>query len=74
MVIETVQNSLWNMVKGIVGIGQQPDSPPSRKIKLTTVDAYSLPQTVRAIRVISGGAWVSYKCEDSIVRPGETMT
>lgn len=45
----------------------------SERMTLTEQDAFTLPQKVRLIRVISGTAWVSVGREDVIVRPAETL-
>jgi hypothetical protein len=45
----------------------------SERMTLTEQDAFTLPQKVRFIRVISGTAWVSVGREDVIVRPAETL-
>lgn len=70
-----VQTNLWGMLKGTFGIAENSsaDQSPRRTIKLTTVDAYRLPDNARAIRVIAGGAWVSYNHEDTVLRPGAIM-
>lgn len=48
-------------------------NPDSERMTITEKEAFTLPKSVRSIRVISGTAWVSVGREDIIVRPAETL-
>ncbi len=45
-----------------------------KQFTLVRGETRRLPNSFNAIHVISGCAWVSYKGEDSILIPGDTLT
>ena len=50
------------------------DHVASRRIRVTEDEARLLPQDARAIRVFSGGAWVSHRGQDFVLREGQTLS
>lgn len=69
----TTQQRFWQSLKRAL-TGDEPDQRDgARRISVYEVEAYTLPRHVRRVRVVSGGAWISYKREDILLYAGQDM-
>lgn len=75
MTTQPVQLKWWQVIKNV--LDGQPGDPQrwdcSRRVVLTETEAYTLPQGTRRVRVVKGGAWISYLREDVVLRAGQML-
>lgn len=76
MTTRTIDRSFWQVLRETLagGKGAIPRWQCYRRVIVSEAEAYTLPREVREVRVVNGGAWVSYLREDVIVPTGETLS
>ena len=75
MTTQVVSNRWWRTLKQVfAGVETQSDAQDhAQLLTVSEANAYTLPRTTRRIRVIQGGAWVSHRAEDLVVKAGQTL-
>ncbi|MBZ0300257.1 MAG: hypothetical protein K8J31_10965 [Anaerolineae bacterium] len=75
MAANTIEPRWWQSIRDLwTGTTSQPERLACfRRVTIEETKAYTLPRDISQIRVVRGGAWVSYQREDVVVYSGQTL-
>lgn len=71
--MSTLATPFLQSIKNVLMGQPRPDDGTLGRIRVTEDEARSLPQGTRAVRVYSGGAWISHSGKDYVLYEGQTL-